>query len=160
MIVRSVLPKWPNRQHTGEIGVWNDEELKWILGPFPCLGKADNEKAAMKGNASRDPKLPYGDHSCGVYDITEVVAMTRENYHSYGEWFIRLKPVMGDALTRENAEPGNCGIAIHGGEQSGTYYDGLRPTNGCCRLRNLDMGVLAQYVRTNSLTKYVCEELA
>src|SRR3989304_4213458 len=131
MIFRSHLPRWPNRSIAGYCGIWQETGTGlWVLGPYPCLGKADNAKAIDHKNPDRNPQKPFGDHPTGVYEITNVIeldGLTR----SYGTWKIVIQPVHGDCVFREAAEPGDDGILAHGGEPGGPYSHKLRATNGC-----------------------------
>jgi len=42
-----------------------------LLMTGPCLGKADNARAAAEHNPARDPVLPYGDWLKGVLSLSD-----------------------------------------------------------------------------------------
>ena len=155
MIIQSILPKWPERFQAGCVGIWVDGTWLKGHGPYPCLGKSDNESAAAKGNGKRDPTKPLGDHPTGEYVIEGIFDLPKEKAHSYGPLKIVIQPVSGDCVKREDAEPGDDGILIHGGEPR----DGkLRPTHGCLRMFDADLILLAEFARINGIKKYECLE--
>ena len=110
-----------------------DDDEAVLLGPVPCLGKADNKDAALHKNPKRDPAKSFGDTPTGDYSIGELVAHPKgeTTLHTYGaSRSILLDPQSGDALTAKNN--GREGLMIHGGASSST--GGLRPTHGCIRV--------------------------
>lgn len=106
------------------------------LRSIPCLGKADNARAAAAKNRDRNPLLPYGDTPLGVYRAVPVV--THQPPHKrMGRWSIALLGVGGPA---RDAMVLRSGLAIHAGRGN----DRLVPTFGCVRLLDRDMAMLAQ----------------
>lgn len=65
---------------------------KTLAGPFRVLGKADNAMAAKKGNATRDPKQPYGDTPTGEYAGT--LATRGKSYGPHGVIEMSRPPAM------------------------------------------------------------------
>lgn len=110
-----------------------------VAGPFPAYGKADRGTATGHGNANGSSLLPYGDTPAGNYNVSGLEATgdgTTRSQHSYGpNGAIRLNPVSGDALTASTL--GRQYLLIHGGDPNPA--GGLRPTNGCIRLADVDM---------------------
>ena len=138
-----VLPK--NRVNPGTLELRDGDTV--VAGPFPVLGKADNQAAAQKGNPTRNPEREDGDTPLGEYGITEVVptggpAMPAHSYGPNGA--LRLNPVAGQALIAKRN--GRTGLLIHGGDPRPSD-GGLRPTHGCLRVSDPNMAVLAPLVR-------------
>jgi hypothetical protein len=96
----------------------------------PCLGKADNARAAVHGNPKRNPVHPWGDTPTGRYAPARAVWFATRT--PLGEAWLPLEGVHGDALTARHN--GRTGLGIHAGRGSGR----LVPTYGCVRLRARD----------------------
>lgn len=109
-----------------------------------CLGKADNRRALVEGNPSRDPLKPYGDTPTGIYGAVNVVTLDPP-HKRLGAVAIALRGVAGDAL---QAAQLRTGLFIHGGPDEPKYDERLIPTLGCLRLLNRDMKRLAQLAQT------------
>ena len=105
-------------------------ELSYNRKSLPCLGKADNTRAAAHGNSRRDPVHPWGDTPTGLYAPARVVWFAART--PLGEAWLPLEGVHGDALTARHN--GRTGLGIHAGRGSGR----LVPTYGCVRLRARD----------------------
>lgn len=108
---------------------------------FACLGKSDNQTAAAHNNPTRNPLLPFGDTPLGTYIGTVVPAGA--DTAGYGpNKRILLTPVSGDCVKAE--KNGREGLMCHGGDPNPEYtqWGGLRPTFGCVRLSNADMGTV------------------
>src|SRR3954453_20589858 len=120
-----------------------------LLGPVSCLGKADSAAALSHGNASRDPKEPFGDTPTGGYSVTELVSHRGEtDLHTYGPHpSLLLDPQSGDALISKTN--GRTGLMIHGGGASAS--GGLRPTHGCVRLSDENQRALIALVPAAAL---------
>jgi hypothetical protein len=154
MIITATLPQ----DRIGE-GI-----ITWYSGSARCRGKADSQKAAAMGNPTRDPRKPWGDHPAGRYVITGVRAVPAEAAHSYGPFKIvlRVENLLSDdeCADRENAEVGDDGILIHGGDPT-TDGVSLRATYGCLRINNSTAIALAALIRAALATgediSYVCE---
>jgi hypothetical protein len=119
-----------------------------VLGPWPCLGKADGAAAKAHGNPTRDPKLPWGDTPTGTFSIVSLVrhANTEQDVHSYGpSKSLLLAGLIGDAALRD-PEKHLDGIECHGGDPS--PIGGLRPTHGCLRSSNEDQAKLIALVES------------
>jgi hypothetical protein len=145
--INIVLPNF--RVRPGQFSVIDGTGLV-VLGPVACLGKADSATAALHGNPSRDPALPFGDTPTGTYAVVEFVVHTpgETSLHTYGAHpSILLNPLSGQALTAKNQ--GRTGLMIHGGAPSAT--GGLRPTNGCVRLAEEDQGSLVALIQPVAL---------
>ena len=148
MKLRSVLPI--NRWLPGLLTV-EDDFGAVVLGPFPCRGKADGQIAAAKGNPSRFPTMPYGDHPSGAYRVlyTETGKLPAS---SFGPFFLLLDPLSGRAAVAK--QNGRAGLAIHGGDLN---PDGsLRSTKGCLRISNEAVSQIAALGPTGWF--YECEE--
>lgn len=148
MRLHSLLPK--DRWQPGRLWVENSAGAI-IAGPWPCRGKADGQVALQHGNPSRDPTKPYGDHPTGTYKVSALV-YNKPPVRSYGPCFILLDPILGDALTAEEAE--RAGLAIHGGDP--TPEGTLRSSLGCLRVSNTTSTLLAGLVTVGM--EYLCEE--
>lgn len=118
---------------------------KTLAGPFRVLGKADDEMAAKKGNPDRDPTQPFGDTPTG--DYTATLGTRAASYGPNG--VIELSPASGNALTAE--ENGRDGLLIHGGKPN--KLGKLRPTYGCLRVADDDMGIIMNALRDRTLEK-------
>jgi hypothetical protein len=113
-----------------------------VFGPVSAGGVSDNAAAVANGNPQRSTILPFGDTPTGAYSIEKTVPTgpgTSRSASSYGQnGGIVLVPTSGDALLASRA--GRTGLMIHGGAPSAS--GGLRPTHGCVRLSDRDMGGL------------------
>lgn len=122
-----------------------------------CRGKADNQKASEHGNASRDPRFPYGDHPSGKYQVIEVRSVAPSDAHSYGTFKLVLKCLDGAAL--DAANNGRTDLEIHGGDPQADGVS-LRATYGCLRVPNAVITMLALSVRAalarGETVEYVC----
>ena len=147
-----------NRALPGTFQVSSDDGLSVLLGPVPCLGKADNNDAAQHGNPSRDPTRPFGDTPTGSYTIVAIVSHSGEtDLHTYGAFpSLLLDPQSGQALVAKQA--GREGLMIHGGAPAAG--GGLRPTHGCIRLSEASQQGLIQLIGSaplNTLTVTVSQ---
>lgn len=133
--LRAYLPT--DRRLPGFLRVWN-ENSHHRLYDIPCRGKADNARAAAKGNPERDPALPWGDLPSGVYKLTRVTRYDPP-HRTFGATAILLDGLTGDAFSA--AKNGRTGLAIHGGRGS----DRLMATYGCLRLFDRDMELLTGF---------------
>ncbi|AGY59294.1 glucosaminidase domain-containing protein [Gloeobacter kilaueensis] len=138
-----------DRRQVGRLQLVDDND-EIITGPFPVLGKADNQAAAANGNPSRDPLRKNGDTPLGTYRVSEVRPTDNEHYpnHSYGPYgFLPLIAVSGQAL--HAAQNGRAGLGIHAGDP-GTGGK-LRPTYGCLRLFNDNQKQLVAALKNEGL---------
>jgi len=135
-----------NRLRTGSLELWREDGATITrYGIWECLGKADNQRAAKKGNPSRDSTRIKGDTPTGVYAPTKVTV--RPHYKpgdGVGADWIPLDPQSGDAaLAKAN---GRTGLGIHAERgnysPSHTVTNGLVPTEGCIRMRQRDYDAL------------------
>lgn len=134
-----------DRTELGSLVATGDDGI--IAGPFSCLAISDIQAAVDAGNPSRDPIKPEGNLPTGTYRCN--IVGPGLPVHSYGPGQrIELTGIAGDALT---AMLLRSGLLDHGGDLNPAYvgWEGLRPTHGCCRLRNEDIAaliaVLAEY---------------
>lgn len=144
----------PDRKAVGALSLVRVEG-SIVAGPWPALGKADNETAAAHRNPSRDPLLPFGDHPEGRYRITRAVDTEGGNEGSlrkYGPVRLVLVPISGDCS--KAAANKRSGLLVHGGALSEAGM--LRPTYGCLRTTNAAVVALAAWVRSGLLADYVC----
>lgn len=159
LILRANFPK--GRTQDGELAAYDDGTL--VAGPWPCSGRAANDAAARVNNPSRDPRLTYGDHPLGTWTLTDLVEIPERDQrrHSFGRWFIRLRPLSGEAL-----EANRPGIGIHSGDPDHSDLDrdgrtdDLRRTHGCLRTTDEATDWLSVAWHEGSLTKgatYVSE---
>lgn len=154
MIIEAKLPK--DRTQEGQIYVDGS-----LMGR--CRGKADNQAAMDHGNSKRDPRRPFGDHPAGRYVVSAVVDVTSGSVHSYGPYKIVIQPfdlTSDDECTaRENAEPGDDGILIHGGDPQADGVS-LRATYGCLRVANTVIRSIANLVKEalarGEAVEYIC----
>ena len=142
-----------DRLRPGALTVLPDAGGAALLGPVPCLGRADNEAAALHGNPDRDPKRSFGDTPTGEYRVAKTVPHSGEtDIHSYGAHpSLLLDPQTGDALLAKQAK--REGLMIHGGAPS--TAGGLRPTHGCIRLSEDNQLALLNAVGATPLTALV-----
>ena len=128
----ATLPR--NRNIPGELVALDDDGN--VIHRCPCLGKADNAKAAEMGNPTRNPLLPFGDTPTGLYRLTKAGPWSPAS--TYGVHpVVVMNPISGDAL---RAASTRSGIWLHGGapgRNSATAF--LRPTHGCLRVADDDM---------------------
>lgn len=124
----------PDRTRPGTLKVFDDDGVL-VLGPLPCLGRADNAEAAKHGNPTRSPLRPFGDTPTGKWRVYQYIAPSSEtaSQRTYGpHGALDLWPTDGPAVTAY--ANGRRGILIHGGAPSAS--GGLRPTHGCVRVAN------------------------
>ena len=132
MRIEIVLPT--DRTRPGTLSVFESGATP-TLGPFPCLGKADNAKAASVGNRTRSPLRRYGDTPTGEWQVIQHIPPASEvsDVRTYGpHGALDLWPTSGQAVAAY--ANGRRGIWIHGGAPSAS--GGLRPTHGCIRVAN------------------------
>jgi hypothetical protein len=148
MQIQVVLHK--DRTQPGRFQALADAAPTVLFGPVACLGKADNNDAALHGNPTRDSKRQFGDTPTGTYHVTAMVPHSGESdLHTYGAFpSLLLDPQSGDALLAKVA--GREGLMIHGGAPSAT--GGLRPTHGCIRLTEDSQNKLIALIATASLS--------
>ena len=132
------------RNATGRIG-----------GPWECLGKADNAKAAAHHNPSRDPLKKYGDTPTGIYTCS--VGIAQANTRTFGPHpFIALAAKAGQCV-RAVIEWGRTGFGLHGGDLN--QIGKLRPTWGCLRVHNETMAEIhALAAEFGSITELIVSE--
>lgn len=118
-----------------------------------CLGKADNLRAADKGNPARDPARPYGDTPTGEYGPTRWFPFAQP-HPRMGDGWIPLSGISGQA--EDAVRNGRTGLGIHAGRGDGR----LVPTYGCVRMRDADMARLAEIVGDREIRVEIYEELA
>lgn len=107
-----------------------------LLHELPCLGKAENARAAAHDNHDRDPLKPYGDTPLGRYNGK--LELFDPPHAVLGSAWIRLDPKSGDAMrARDN---GRRGLGIHAGRGDKK----LIPTFGCIRLSDKDFALLVE----------------
>ena len=73
-----------------------------FITSMECLGKADNAKAAAKGNPSRVTTEPFGDAPSGTFSVTQLVETGNPELAKntgLGTHWIPLDPTGGDAGT-------------------------------------------------------------
>jgi hypothetical protein len=138
-----------DRSRYGSIRVVADDGAT-AVGPFAVLGKADERRAAERGNWDCDPAFPYGDTPTGTYIVRGIVESgpgTRYKTKAYGDQgVIRLEPVAGDVMMAKLN--GRTGVIIQGGQLN--EHGGLRPTVGGLRVRNEDLGEIRAAYETLS----------
>lgn len=142
-----------------------DEDGQILAGPFPCLAISDNAAAVSAGNPRHDPLKTDGDLPTGTYRC--VIIAPGLPTHSYGPGKrIMLTGIAGDALTVSkpdavSGKPIRSGLLDHGGDLNPAYtwWQGLRPTHGCLRLKNEDMAVLVAAVEGSVEIEQVVEEV-
>jgi hypothetical protein len=136
-----------DRDQTGTLRLQTADGVT-LAGPFSVYGRSDGTTAAVHGNPSRDPTMPYGDTPTGSYSVPGAVATgdsTSYRSHSYGpNGALVLKPESGDAATA--ASNGRIGLLVHGGDPGNGGM--LRATHGCLRLSNSDMAGLMAAILT------------
>ncbi len=131
--LRANFPR--GRTVDGTLAAYADGVL--IAGPWPCSGRAAGDDARKHANPTRDPRLSYGDHPLGTWEIVSVEEKPATQRDTYGRWFARLRAIDGEAKEAEMA--GRAGIGIHSGALDVLDLDGdgrtddLRRTHGCLR---------------------------
>lgn len=113
-----------------------------ISESFPCLGKADRETAARKGNPKCNPERPYGDTPTGAWRVR--VGGIQKDPHVYGPNRVLLLWPLGGQGYLAYTIGGRGGIWIHGGDPNAA--GGLRPTYGCIRVSNETMARLLELI--------------
>jgi len=119
-----------------------------------CLGRSDNAAAEDAGNPGRDPLKKCGDIPTGTYKALLYYKLPTEvNKRKYGQPdetgkipLFQLLPISGDALTASKKPYSRAGLAIHAGDLNPkyTWWEGLRPTNGCTRVFHDTMMLLVK----------------
>ena len=97
----------------------------------PCLGRADNQRAAQASNARRIAIRPDGDTPTGVYKPARLVRFERE-HRRMGIGWLPLDGLFGQCCRA--LEMGRTGLGIHAGRGNTR----LVPTYGCIRLLDKD----------------------
>ena len=136
----ATLPR--NRNIPGELVAFDDDGN--VLHRCPVLGKADNLRAAREGNPTRDPLRRFGDTPTGLWRCGKRGPVPPAS--TYGVHpVVTMTPISGDALRAST----RSGIWLHGGgpgRNSATAF--LRPTFGCLRVADDDMGQIWTLART------------
>lgn len=127
-----------DRRRKGVLRVFRGPTQEYMMDA-PCLGKADNGRAAKAGNPDRDPALPYGDTPAGEYAPAKYVRFA-EPRPRIGEGWIPMTGISGQA--GDAVRGGRTGLGIHAGRGDGR----LVPTYGCLRMLDRDMAWLAKLV--------------
>jgi hypothetical protein len=139
MTLRATLPR--NREIPGELVALDDKGNP--IHRCSVLGKSDNARARREGNPTRDPLRQFGDTPTGTWRCGRrgpVAPASTYGVHPV----VTMEPISGDALRAST----RSGIWLHGGSpgrNKATAF--LRPTFGCLRVADEDMGqiwVLAQ----------------
>jgi lipoprotein-anchoring transpeptidase ErfK/SrfK len=145
MRIEITLPR--NRWKLGVLRLLDGENE---LMQCPAYGKSDSIAAANSGNPSRDPIKRNGDTPAGEYRGT-VEPRAMEPERSYGKWPpIRLNPTGGQASQAH--QNGRRGLLIHGGHLD--KLGRLRATNGCLRVRDLDIDFILSQARKRGLKEF------
>lgn len=135
MNLLAIFPK--DRAQQGTLQLFDGNASK--VGEWPCLGKADNERAKQKGNPSRDPVKRFGDTPIGTWKVR--IGVAQKNIAAYGPLApFTLWPTGGQALASHSPANRRSGIWVHGGDFN--KAGGLRPTFGCIRVHNETMAAL------------------
>jgi len=126
---------------------------------FACLGKSDNAAAAAANNPNRLRLLPFGDLPLGTYTGEVTVPANQKvktDVRSYGPHArILLTAVSGECLEACTGKLPRWGLMIHGGAPGPKGV--LRPTHGCLRLSDADIGKLLALIGTSTLDVVVTE---
>lgn len=115
-----------------------------LINDMPVLGKADNARAAAKGNAERDPVRVGGDTPLGQYAPARLEKQGSYT-KAYGLYKLPLTGVSGDAL--EAMANGRKFLLVHGGHL--TKAGKLMPTYGCLRMHDDDLAAMAAIVKNS-----------
>lgn len=127
-----------DRARAGVLRVFKGPTQEYMMDR-PCLGKADNARAAKAGNPTRDPALPYGDTPTGEFAVSRYFPFA-ETHPRIGDGWIPMTGLSGQA--EDAVRGGRTGLGIHAGRGN----DRLVPTYGCVRLLDSDMAWLAKLV--------------
>lgn len=127
-----------------------------VIESWPILGKADNAKAAAKGNPTRDPLRPFGDTPTGDYAPVKVVEFTDAELAkgtSVGRRWFHLRGTGGDAAIACGPVVGafNAGARTGLGLHAGRPGERLVPTYGCLRMLENDLEDLCAAVGDDAL---------
>jgi hypothetical protein len=124
-----------NREKLGSCELVSSE-CELVLGPFICLARSDNQKAARAMNPTRDPLKPFGDTPAGLYRVS--IEPPGEIF-AYGPG--RRLLFQGIGGPAKEAMHVRSGIMAHGGKLNPkyTWWQGLRPTYGCIRHLDADL---------------------
>jgi hypothetical protein len=123
-----------------------------LINDMPVLGKADNARAAAKGNSDRDPTRVGGDTPLGQYAPARLQRQSAYT-NTYGRYKLPLTGVSGDAL--EAVANGRKFLLVHGGHL--TKSGKLMPTYGCLRMRDEDLQAMAAIVKNAPLRTIVSD---
>lgn len=154
LTLKIVLP--PDRTKTGTLTLIDPITGRALYGPVPVLGRAARNTAAIHNNPSGDPLKLFGDTPTGSYDVKSIVINgpgTTRPVNVYGQsGSIVLDPTGGDALIAKGNR--RTGLLIHSGRHDYSSVIGpeaLKPTNGCIRMLDWDLGKLIEAIKSNSL---------
>ena len=154
LTLKVVLPT--DRTKAGTLTLVNPATGLVLFGPVPVLGRAARNTATAHNNPTGNSLQPFGDTPKGTYDIARIVGNgsgTSRPTNVYGQsGSIVLDPTGGDALTAKNN--GRIGLLIHSGRHAfSSVVDAkaLKPTNGCIRMLDFDMGQLITAIKNNGL---------
>lgn len=131
-----LLPR--DRAKAGVLTLFDDAGELMFPGA-PCLGKADNARAAKEGNPLRSPRMPYGDTPAGEYAPARVEIFAAPHAR-LGRGWIPLHGETGAALAA--VRNGRTGLGIHAGRGDGA----LVPTFGCLRVSDSTFDRLVQAI--------------
>ena len=142
MTLRAILSR--NRNLVGKLIAFDDGTVLKIF-ECPVLGKADNARAKREGNPTRDPLLRFGDTPTGIWLCRKQGPVSPAS--TYGAHpVITMSPVSGDALRAST----RSGIWLHGGAPGRNEATKLlRPTFGCLRVSDNDMGQIWILAKTH-----------
>jgi hypothetical protein len=132
------------------------EDGEILLSAIAVAGRASSALAKARGNAARDPILPYGDTPTGtyrwggVYASGDGTALPARHYGPHG--IVMLTPVSGQGLLAQSA--GRQSLLIHGGPLG--PQGRLRSTAGALRLANEDMQALLALLGTAPQLNALC----
>lgn len=152
--IEITLPR--ERTRPGNLTLWRytGGDIRTLIGRWDCLGKADNARAAKKGNPSRDPKHIKGDTPTGVYCSRALTERPHaKDGDGIGRWWIPLEPAGGEALAAK--WNGRTALGIHGGRPR---RDGrLVPTEGCVRVDDTTIAELGNLLRGQAASITIME---
>lgn len=121
----------------------------------PCLAISDNQAAIAAGNPTHDQLKVDGDLPTGTFRCQ--VIGPGDPSHAYGpNRRLLLIGISDNALLAMKVR---SGLLVHGGDLNPAYtwWDGLRPTHGCLRLKNEDVAALIAALGSAEIQMIVTE---
>jgi hypothetical protein len=147
-----------NRNLPGTLFLYGEYAL--VCYQFECFGKADSALAASAGNPEQNFLLRNGDACPGQYTAQLIIPNSLQRFdavylRSYGPYgIINLTPRLGLCMTAK--ANGRTELACHGGDLAANGIN-MRPTEGCIRVHNDTMHIIAGVIGPDGIEFNITE---